>query len=182
MRVRVTYIDGTFQTIEFISGSRNLIDPEFNAEAFADLNQNDLSNATVLCDVGSVQIEPGSNIEVFVPVALQSFVKTEISSTGGQVTTEFQPRERIVPQFRALQQDAVDLDGNVTTLRNFGRRDAPSPTPTVICGSVVAIVVDGVLSVPFTVEEETSDPSFDVADGPTIAGIGGRYEFIVSVQ
>jgi hypothetical protein len=80
-----------------------------------------------------------------------------------------------------LQIDDVDEDGNVTLQRNIGRRDAPSPALNPLCGSVVAIVVDGVLSVPF-LDEASSRPSYNVADNATAARIGGRYEFRVTVQ
>jgi len=181
-RVRITFTDGTFQTVEFINGSRNLVDPAFDASAFPDLNQNDLNNVVAVCDVASIQIEPGTNIEVFLPVELVGFELVEVTNPGGNtVTTTFVERQRTLPQFRALQVDTVDEDGNIILRRNIGVRDAPSPTPNVVCGSVVAIVVDGVLSVPFL--EGISDlPSFDIDDVDTVASIGGRYEFTVSVQ
>jgi len=52
----------------------------------------------------------------------------------------------------------------------------------VVCGSVVAVVVDGTLSVPFFTAAGTGNPSYDINDVNTVAGIGGRYEFRVSVQ
>jgi hypothetical protein len=180
MRVRVTFTDGTFQTIEFITGSPNLVDPAFDAQAFTDLNQNDLDNAVVVCDVASVQIEPGSQIEVFVPVELTAYELIEITGAGGDtVGTTFEARERRAPRFRALQVDDIDEDGNTLLQRNIGIRDVPSPVTSAACGSVIPIVISGVLSVPFSI---TDEPSFDLADDTTIAGIGGRYEFLVSVQ
>ncbi len=181
MRVRVTYVDGSFRTIEFVDGSRDLIDRGFDSQAFPDLNQNDLNNTVVLCDVASVQIEPGSNIEVFIPVELKEFELVETTGPGGQTVNDFEQRAVVPPQFRPLRVDEVDTDGNVTLQRNIGVRDVPSPAPNVICGSVVAIFVDGVLAVPF-LEGESSDPSLDRADAPTVAGIGGRYEITVAVQ
>lgn len=180
MRIRVTFADGTFQTIEFITGSANLVDPAFDAQAVPDLNQNDLSNAVVVCDVASVQIEPGSVIEVFVPVELTGFELIEIAGQGGNtVGTTFQPRRRDQPQFQPLQVDDIDPDSNVILRRNIGIRDVPSPVTNVTCGSVIPIVINGVLSVPFSI---TDEPSYDIADQNTIATIGGRYEFLVSVQ
>jgi hypothetical protein len=47
----------------------------------------------------------------------------------------------------------------------------------------VAVVVDGVLSVPFLQGVPGNDaPSFDIDDEATVASIGGRFEFRVSVQ
>lgn len=182
MRLRITYVDGSFQTIEFVTGSPNLVDPEFNAQAVPDLNQNDRDNAVVLCDVALIELEPGTNVEVFMPVALEQWELVETNNQGGGVDQEFQLRGEIAPQFRALQVDDTDEDGNVILLRNMGVRDVPSPTPNVICGSVVAVLIDGALTVPFLSQANTTNPSFDVDDEETEAGIGGRYEFGVSVQ
>lgn len=183
MRLRVTYIDGSFQTIEFVTGSQSLIDPQFDATAFPDLNQNDLSNVVVLCDVANVTVEPGTTVEVFIPVALQQWELVETNNPNGGVDQEFQPRDQIPPQFRVLLVDEVDGDGNVTLRQNIGIRDVPSPIPNVVCGSVVALTVDGVLSVPFLATSPRPDePSFDINDEQTIGGIGGRYEFIATVR
>ncbi len=183
MRLRVTYVDGTFQTLEFIDGSRNLVDPSFDAQAFPDLNQNDLNNAVVLCDVARVEVEPGTNIEVFLPVELIQYQLVEsTTAAGGTIFTSFQRRGSLPPQFRTLRIDEVDADGNVTLQRNIGVRDVPSPTPNVICGSVVAITIKGTLAVPFLDPISSNTPSYDVDDAATIARIGGRYEFIVTVQ
>lgn len=180
MRLRVTFIDGNFQTIEFITGSPDLVDPAFDAQAFPDLNQNDLSNAVVLCDVASVQLEPNSVIEVFIPVELTSFELVETANQVGGVTTEFQPRGRIVPQFRDLLVDDLDPD-NITIQRNIGIRDVLSPVTNLLCGSVVTVVINGALSVPF-LDGVSDSPSFDLGDEGTVARIGGRYEFRLSVQ
>ncbi len=182
MRLRVTYVDGTFQTLEFIDGSRNLVDPTFDAQAFPDLNQNDLNNAVALCDVARVEVEPGTSIEVFIPVELIQYQLVLATTVGGGNVTTFQQRGTLAPQFRSLQVDDVDADGNVTLQRNIGVRDVPSPTPNVICGSVVAITVKGTLAVPFLDVVSASTPSYDIGDAATIARIGGRYEFIVTVQ
>jgi len=182
MRLRVTYSDGTFQTMEFITGSKNLIDPAFGTQAVPDLNQNDLDNVVVLCDVASVTVEPGSAIEVFVPAALQQYELVQTQNPLGGVDPTLQRRNLIPPQFRALQVDDVDADGNTLLRRNIGVRDAPAPTPNVVCGSVVAVIVDGVLSVPFLAGVDVNAPSYDINDANTVAGIGGRYEFLVTVQ
>jgi hypothetical protein len=180
MRVRITYIDGTFLTVEFIDGSR-VVDPRFASQAVPDLNQNDLNNAVALCDVASVQVEPGSNIEVFIPVEILQFQLVETTTPGGGVDPEFEQRGALPPQFRPLEVDTVDEDGNVVLLQNIGVRDVPSPVPNVICGSIVVITVSGVLTVPF-LEGVSAAPSYDIDDEVTEAGIGGRYEFIVTVQ
>lgn len=182
LRVRVTFTDGSFQIVEFIDGSRNLVDQNFDTRAFPDLNQNDLNNVVVLCDVASVQLEPGTDIEVFVPVELTGYELVETTTTGGvDVSVTFEPRQRTPPQFRTLEVDQVDADGNVILQSNIGVRDVPSPTLNPVCGSVIAIVVNGVLSVPF-LDGVSNAPSFDREDEATIASIGGRYEFLVSVQ
>ena len=181
MRVRITFRDGTFQTIEMIAGSRSFVEPGADAASLPDLNQNDLTTVVAQCDVASIEVEPGSNIEVFVPVTLTAFELVETDTEGGGVTTEFQPRETRQPQFVALATDTVDADGNVLIRSNIGVRDVPVPTTNVICGSVVAITMTGVLTVPF-LDVASSEPSFDRDDAETVALIGGRYEFNVSVQ
>lgn len=181
MRVLVTFTDGTSQTIEFISGSSKLIDRNFDAQSFPDLNQNDLDNTVVLCDVASVAVVPGSALEVFIPVALTQFERVVTNTVGGGITTEFQPGPVTNPIFRSLQVDDLDPDGNVTVQRNIGVRDVPSTATNPLCGSVIVIVADGVLSVPF-LDGVSSAPSFDGADAQTIARIGGRFEFRVAVQ
>ena len=180
MRLRVTFIDGNFQTIEFITGSPNFVDPTFGAQAVPDLNQNDLSNAVVLCDVASVQLEPGSEIEVFIPVELQEFDRVEVINQAGGVFRFLQLRGSIQPQFRTLQRDDLDEDDNVILQRNIGVRDVLGPVTNLLCGSVVAVVINGVLSVPFL--DGFSEPSFDRGDPATTASIGGRYEFRISIQ
>jgi len=182
LRLRITYSDGTFQTIEMIDGSTNFVDPTFDAQALPDLNQNELTNVVARCDVASIALEPGTNIEVFVPVPLIGFQLVQ-TTTGTTVNNEFQRRTLIPPQFRALQVDDLDPDGNVTLRRNIDARDVLSPTTNIVCGSVVAVVVDGVLSVPFLKNvPDNSAPSFDQDDAATVATIGGRFEFRVSVQ
>jgi len=182
MRIRITFVDGTFQTVEFVDGSSNLVDPAFDAQAFPDLNQNDLNNAVVLCDVARVELEPGTNVEVFIPVELIQYQLVEATNVGGGAVVTYQQRGTVTPQFRTLQVDQLDADGNVTLQRNIGVRDVPTPTPNVICGSVVAITVKGTLAVPFLDVVSPSVPSYDIDDAATVAQIGGRYEFLVTVQ
>ncbi|MBU0718993.1 MAG: hypothetical protein KJ749_12145 [Planctomycetes bacterium] len=182
-RVEVTYTNGSQLTFEFVDGSSNLIDPGYSAQAFPDLNQNDLNNIVVACDVARVEISQTSAVEVFVPSEIGVYELVEVAgAAGGTLRTEFELRETIAPQFSALQQDDTDEDGNVTLRRNIGVRDMPAPVEP-LCGSVVAFVLDGVLSVPFlTGVGEAEGPSYDREDQNTEAAIGGRYEFVVSVQ
>lgn len=182
IRVRVTFTDGASQVIEFVDGSSNLVDQSFNVQTTPDLNQNDLNNTVVLCDVARVEIEPGTDIEVFIPVELEVYEFREVQGAqGGEDIGTYVLREQIAPHFQALRVDNRDEDGNVILRRNIGVRDVPAPVPDPTCGSVVPITMNGVLTVPF-LDEVTSAPSYDRADTPTEAGIGGRYEFIVSVQ
>jgi len=52
----------------------------------------------------------------------------------------------------------------------------------VVCGSVVAVNISGVLSVPFLPQSIEGEPSYDIDDLQTAASIGGRYEFRVTVR
>ena len=180
IRVQVTFRDGTIQTIEFIDGSRDLVEKGFAAEAEPDLNQNDLDNVVVLCDVASVEIAP-PDIEVFLPVSLLYFSEEEIRDATGNPVTIYRYAGELPPQFRRLEVDEVDEDGNVTVQHNIGPRDTPSPAIDPLCGSVVVITVNGVLKVPFLTAASTR-PSYSSADNATVSRIGGRYEFIVSVN
>jgi hypothetical protein len=181
LTLQVGFVDGTTQTIEFIVGSRNLIDPAFDAQSFTDLNQNDLDNAVVLCDVAFVQLAPGSSIEVFMPVELLGFELVEVELPGGGLSTTFEQRTRTPPQFRTLQVDEIDDRGEVTTRRNIGIRDVLSPAPNLRCGSVVAVIIDGALTAPF-LDGVSTNPSFDIDDEETVNQIGGRFQFRLSIQ
>lgn len=181
MTLQVGFVDGTLQTIEFITGSRGLIDPAFDAQAFTDLSQNDLDNAVVLCDVAFVQLAPGSSIEVFMPVELLGFELVEVELPGGGLATTFELRTRTAPQFRTLQVDEIDDRGEVTERRNIGVRDVLSPVANLRCGSVVGVIIDGALTVPF-LDGISADPSFDIEDEETVNQIGGRYRFRLTVQ
>jgi len=90
--------------------------------------------------------------------------------------------------FRVLQPDQTDDDGNVVVQANVGIRDFPAPVINPICGTVVAVIMNGTLSVPFlqgvpdpTGVGQLNDPSFDAGDVSSVASIGGRYEFLVTV-
>jgi len=115
-------------------------------------------------------------------VAMVAYELVETTGVGGDVVNEFEPRSTVIPQFRGLGIDEVDEDDNIVLQRNIGVRDVPSPTPNVICGSVVVITVQGTLTVPFLDAVSPDAPSFDQDDEATVAQIGGRYQFIVTVQ
>jgi hypothetical protein len=177
-RIRVTFLNGATSTFEIVDGSKNLIDQSFSAEALPDLDQNDLSNAVVVCDTGVARIEilPGSEIEVFIPVEMTELVQREITAPNGETRVEFVESQQIPPQFRALRTDIVDADNNIILRQNVGIRNVSAPVINPVCGTVVAIVMDGVLAVPFHPEGQNR-PSYDAGDQATVAGIGGRYEF-----
>jgi len=183
MRIRITFVDGTFQTVEMISGSRTFVQPAFNAEAAPDLNQNDLTNVVAQCDVAQVGLEPGSNIEIFIPVELQEFELTENADNSGATIREFILRQTRPPQFTPLAVDLVDGDQNIILRRNIDVRDQLPTTTNIVCGSVIAINLNGVLAVPFQISvAENGAPSFDRDDVQTVGAIGGRYEFRVTVR
>lgn len=183
LRVQVTFTDGSVNIVEFVDGSARLVDQAFDVTALPDLNQNDLTNAVVLCDVAAVEIAPQTDIEVFVPVPLVQYEIVEVVDAN-EIVVGVTPvaRQQLPPQFRPLQVDEIDEDGNVLVRRNIGVRDVPSPIPEPLCGSVVTIVMNGVLSVPFLDEFGIEFPSFDQDDASSVGGIGGRYEFVVGVR
>ncbi len=171
LRVRVTFTDGSSQLIEFIDGSAELIDPTFNAQSEPDLNQNDLNTLVVVCDVARVEVvDP---IEVFVPLTWSVF---EFVEPTGLNEGFFRELRTETPRFVALETDDVDEDLNTLLQRNIGVRDAPAPVDNPLCGSIVAITVNGVLSVPFF----EGDPGYDTIDARSAASLGGRYEFAVT--
>lgn len=179
-RMNITFFDGSQQTIEFITGTANFIDPEFAATADTDLGSNDLNNAVVLCDVLSVGIDI-ADVEVFLPVEVVGFERVEVNNDDGGIVVDFQEDQRIPPSFRALRLDDVDADLNVEVQRNVGIRDLPAPANNLLCGSVVAFVIEGSLSVPF-LDGVSDAPSFDVNDENTVGSIGGRYRLRLAVQ
>jgi hypothetical protein len=175
-RVGITFTDGQTATVEFINGSRYLVQPTFDSQSEPDLNQNDLRDVVVTCDVASVQVlDP---IEVFVPVEVTRFQFVEPS---GVTPGFFREAGRIPPGFQSLEVDTVDQDLNTIVRRNIGIRDRPSTVENPRCGSVIGILLDGVLSVPFR-EDLGGVPGFEVADIPSAASVGGRYEFRVTIQ
>lgn len=181
LRLRTTFVDGTFQVTEFITGSSEFVDPAFDATSTPDLNQNNFDNAVVLCDVASVQLEPGTDVEVFIPVSLTEFERVETSGEGGQITLPPVEREQTPPGFRPLRVDVRDADGNVTLARNIDVRDVPTPITGVTCGTVVTVTIGGTLAVPF-LRTVSTEPSFLRGDDSTIAQIGGSFEFRVAAQ
>jgi hypothetical protein len=176
LRVSVTFTNGTTQTIEFIDGTPDLVEQNFDAQAFPDLNQNDLNQVAVICDVARVEVvDP---IEVFIPItwSVYNFVEPTGFNEGF-----YRLASEESPKFVQLQVDDVDEDLNTLLRRNIGIRDVASPVSDLQCGSVVAITLDGVLSVPFF-RPVGNVPGFDNEDLESAASLGGRYEFIVSVN
>ena len=180
-RVQVTFVDGAQAAFEFVSGTRNVIDQRETAFADPDLSGNDLDNAVVLCNVAAVALLRGS-VQVFMPVELKVYELVDVGNVVGGVDTEFALREQIAPQFRPLEVDDVDQDGNTILQRNVGIRGVPGPVVSPICGTVITITVGGTLNVPFLIGPGVigNDPSYDGGDQQTEAAIGGQYEFVVS--
>lgn len=180
-RVQVTFANGTTMPIEFVDGSP-VIDARFNAEIFPDLNRNTLNNVTLTCDVARVEILPGSQIEVFMPVELLQYERRDVTDARGIVIqTDFTIDERIQPTFRQLEIDTLDADGNVIVNRNIDVRDVPAPVTQLFCGSVIAIIMEGELDAPFLTGVD-DNPSYDRDDAATVNTIGGFHKFTVTVR
>lgn len=177
-QVQVTFTTGTTDTIEFVSGSDELVQSEFAATSANDLDQFPRNNNVVLCDVAGVVVLTDT-IEVFIPAQLEEHQQVLTTGPGGTQNTEFILRQQIPPGFRALVIDQPAPVGGQFVQANIGVRDVPVPVTNPLCGSVVAITVSGQLSVPFNV---TDSPSYDVDDAAAVASIGGRYTFDVSIQ
>lgn len=174
MRLLITFTDGNQTTVELIAGSENLISPPFADLAEADLTENELDNAVVLCDVGRVELLPGSEVDVFIPVPLVGIEFVELEND-----IEATVAETFLPSFRSLEEDIVDVDGNILVRRNIDVREVFTPVNNIICGTVVTIVLEGELAVPFLFDDF---PSYDVNVPNSVGSIGGRYQFIVGVQ
>lgn len=182
MRTRVTFTDGSTQTIEFVNGSSKLVEARFSGIAEPDLAGNTLSNAVVLCDVASVELAPGSDVEVFIPVLVTTFEAVPITNEAGLILSfAFLARDTVAPSFQPLRVDIVDQDGNIIIVQNLGTRDVPSPVFDIVCGSVITIVIDGVLSIPFLAAGGGA-PSFDQDDTGLAASLGGRYRISVTAN
>ncbi len=180
--VRITFTDQSFTIVEFVTGSENLVEPDYAAQASTDLDQPPLNNFVGNCDVARVELDPGASAEIYIPAEIIQYQLVETTSQGGQTVTDFEQRGVINPAFRPLQVDETDDRGHVTLRRNIGVRDVLSPVPDVICGSNVVITVNGTLTVPFLDPVSQDVPSVDQDDEETNAQIGGRFEFNVSVQ
>ena len=172
-RARLTWTNGEQTDIEFVTGSPEVIEPRFEGLAVPDVSENDLDHLVVLCDVARVELFPAS-IEVFIPVEIDVY---ELVETDFSVF--WRVRAQILPGFRPLQVDAVDQNMNVVVSRNIGLRNLPAPVDAPRCGTVITIVMDGTLSVPFLFGET---PSYDSSDTYQLGAVGGRYEFLVSIQ
>ena len=182
LRARVSFTDGSNQTIELVDGSTKLVEARFSGIAEPDLTGNTLTNAVVLCDVARVDLAPGSDVEVFIPVQVTTFEAVPITNDVGVILDFlFLARFTVPPSFQPLRVDTVDRDGNIIIVRNLGTRDVPSPVFDIVCGSVITIVIDGVLSVPF-LRQGGGAPSFDQDNQGSVAGLGGRYRISVTAN
>lgn len=181
VRVRVTFVGGEQTVFELVDGTQNLIDQRFAAQSVPDLNQNDLNNAVVLCDVSRAELLLNT-LEVFIPTQIEIWELVDVNTGLGTTSSEFRLREQTPPQFRLLQVDTVDQDGNTLLLTNIGIRDVPAPVVRPNCGTVITITMNGTLAVPFLSGPGVvgNNPSYDREDVQSTASIGGRYEFIVS--
>lgn len=178
-RVRVDFVDQSFNVFEFVSGSSKLIDQDFDQQADPDLNENDLDNVVVVCDVASVELV--GNIEVFVPVRIEQF-RLVVPEQGDPTYIRVGEIHSDSLQFIPLEVDLVDMDGNVILQQNIGIRDVPVPVSGPSCGSMIAFVLNGVLSVPFGEDLPTDDPAVRIDDFQSQARIGGRYEIDVQIR
>ena len=167
-RVSVTFTDESEQILEFFQGSR-FVDPTYEAVSQQEFAQRDYTNSVVLCDVLRLDLADFA-IEVFVPVQIDTYQyepPTDTRPGFNRFTGSFPP------QFWELQVDSEDV------LRNIAPRDAPAPVDNPACGSVVTVVLEGALAVPFTVGDR---PSYLEDDVFQVAGIGGRYSVRISVR
>jgi hypothetical protein len=168
-RVRVTFTDETEQVFEFIQGSR-FVDTRYQAQAEQDFRQQDFTNSVVVCNVARVEFLPLelAPIEVYMPVFID-FFRFQPATENREAFDQLE--QTTSPGFIPLEVDSTGLQANI------GVRNLPATLETPVCGSVVTIVVEGELSVPFQV---TDTPSVYVDDPQTNAAIGGRYSFLVS--
>jgi hypothetical protein len=168
-RVRVTFTDETQQIFEFIQGSR-FVDTRYQAQAEQDFRQQDFTNAVVVCNVARVEFLPlqQAPIEVYMPVFID-FYRFQPATENREAFDQLE--QTTPPGFMALRVDGTGLQANI------GVRNLPAVMDNPVCGSVVTIVVEGELAVPFQVIEA---PSVYVDDPSANAAIGGRYSFLVS--
>ncbi|MCH7701158.1 MAG: hypothetical protein IID37_05685 [Planctomycetes bacterium] len=186
-RVTVMFTDGNTTTFEFVDGSQLVQgdpiigDPDFDLVDLilpTDLTENALTNAVVLCDVALVTID--GVIEMFVPVNLKE-IQVQDAGQGTEPTRQL--TTITLPQFVPLLVDEVDDNNTVIVLRNFGTRDIPAPATNLLCGTVVAIVLNGTLTVPFVVDENGETvPGFLDTDAGSQTSIPGRFDLELTLQ
>jgi len=172
LRLAILFADGTSTNVVLSAGSGDLFQRALDPLACPDLG-NYWDTLTLGCSPEIVDIR-ATDVEVFVPVPLTGYELMEVLQPDGSTTLEWRPRTLTPPQFRALQLDEVDSDGNVVLRRNIGVRDFPEPIAHVSCDQHFRITMRGVLSVPFLL----GAPGYDQGDWATVASIGGRFEFI----
>ncbi|MFQ5495370.1 MAG: hypothetical protein ACE5EX_08315 [Phycisphaerae bacterium] len=179
--LQVTFADLTVLEIEAVTGNTKLVQQGFQAPLFDETIPPQTFARVGLCDVISVELLT-ADTEFFVPVELTEFELIEVATPTGNVgDVTFEARTRTPPQFQPLRIDDVDAGRNVILLRNVDIRNVPTPVTNPVCGSVIAIVLDGTLSVPFLTGVSEA-PSFDQDDEATRAAIGGRFRFSVTIK
>ncbi len=179
VRVRFDDADNTTQIIEMGDdfGIADSAAGEVNLPTPASV-----SNFVVLCkDVAEVTLDTASGVEVFIPVTLRAFDFVELTNAAGGTVQVENVTNTDPPRFRVLQRDDVDGNGNVNVLRNIGTRADPGSVMNPICGSVIAIVIEGTLSVPFE-SSQIPGPTFDQNNPASVGSIGGRYQFRLTVE
>ncbi len=186
-RVRVTFTDGNTTTIEFVDGSQLVQgdpivgDPDFELDPLIlprDLTENALTNAVVLCNEALVTLD--GLIEMYIPVNLKE-ITIPLAGIVGNPVRQLVTITR--PRFVPLLVDEVDVNGTVTVVRNFGVRDIPAPATNLLCGTVVAIVLNGTMTMPFVVDNNGETvPGFLDTEGASQASIPGRFDLVLTLQ
>ena len=199
VRIQVVFEDGGTLPFEFVSGDGVVeierLDEDEDDEEIPGipeepldpvLTQNDLERLVATCEVLAVSVE--GNPQVFVPVFTR-VIRVEVNDLGFQ-TRVLVRTDR--PQFRPVLPDEVDDNLNITLRRNYSVREAPAPAVDLSCGSMIGIVMEGTVSMPFTEPEDDPEdefvagrsavPGFVDTDAPAEASIPGRFKFTVQVR
>jgi len=184
--IQVRFTDQSVLQLEAITGNPDIVETGFPRPIFVDNTIDpEVFTRVGICDVESVTLV-ATNTEVFIPVEITAFQLIQTTNDAGAITgNTFEPRTRTQPRFIPLQIDDVDANLNVVTVRNVDIRDVPTPVQNPVCGAVIGIVLEGTISVPFLERNgvAVSDaPSYDQDDAATIAAIGGRYRFNVTIN
>ncbi len=197
VRVRVTFENGNSLPFEFVVGDSlveiDVRDADLEGDETVDLpvdprlTEDDLARMVAVCGVVRVEIE--GDPQVFVPVIMRT-IQVDVGDQSGEQTRLEVARD--LPQFRPVLPDEVNVDLNVTLLRNFGVREAPASVRDLRCGAMVGIVMSGTVRVPFTgpedepedefVQEHSEIPGFVTTDTTSQASVPGRFKFQIQAQ